>query len=181
MAFQITRELVSILNKELRCLISRSYVLRQTQASETCNVSSIHVHALCHTRSSLTPEFFRGQQLCNVCSWLDYCHSVFTGTSSSNIPRVCMTPFMAASILSHHTYVICIGHLMSPYSPANLFEDSYLIVTICIIFISASIWILFLTCVLSIKPSLLVRHQNCLPHLHHTHNMFRTDSQIIFP
>ena len=58
------------------------------QVSEICKASYFHVRALRHIRSSLTTEAAKTIASVIVGSRLDYCNSLFAGTSGSNLARL---------------------------------------------------------------------------------------------
>ena len=58
------------------------------QVSEICKTSYFHICALRHIRSSLTTEAAKSIASAIVGSRLDYCNSLLTGTSVSNLARL---------------------------------------------------------------------------------------------
>ena len=76
------------INQESGCLPWLQTIFRQKQVSETCKASYFHIRALRHIRSSLTVEAAKTVATAIVGSRLDYCNSLLTGTSVSNLPRL---------------------------------------------------------------------------------------------
>ena len=59
-----------------------------THVSEICKASYFHIRALRHIRSSLTTEAAKTVAVAIVGSRFDYCNSLLTGTSASNLARL---------------------------------------------------------------------------------------------
>jgi hypothetical protein len=65
-----------------------SHMSFDKHVSEICKASYFHIRALRHIRSSLTTEAAKTVAVAIVGSRLDYCNSLLTGTSASNLARL---------------------------------------------------------------------------------------------
>ena len=78
------------------------------QVSETCKASYFHIRALHHIRSSLTTEACETVAAAIVGSRLDYCNSLLSGTSVSNLARLQLVQNTVARVVAQKS---CFYHI----------------------------------------------------------------------
>ena len=77
-----------------------SHMSFDKHVSEICKASYFHIRALRHIRSSLTTEAAKMVAVAIVSSRLDYCNSLFAGTSASNLARFQMVQNTLARVVA---------------------------------------------------------------------------------